>query len=111
MIDPTKGVPPHLVEQASEESYERFRMQLLETIETLLRDFEMTWDDLAAKTRESSYTQPGGGAFMPYASGGDLRAFIGGGNDLCISQINDVFSWFSMEPYILARPRYPWIKI
>lgn len=105
MIDPNKGASQNLLDRLREGSYERFHTQLLEAIETLLNDFEMDWDDLAEKLHWplSEYRVP-----IRYLTGQEIKQIIG--DDLSSDELNDIAAAFSAEPYIIFRPRFPWIE-
>lgn len=95
MTDPNKGVTPNVLARLKKASYERFLIELLIGIEQLLRDFDMTWDDLADRI----YPTKGWGLV--------LKKQVGDG-ELSLSELNDIAHIFSTEPYLIFRPRFPW---
>lgn len=96
MIDPNRNTSPDVLVRLRDESYERMQSQLLVAIETLLTEFQMTWDDLAVKL---GCDRSGGGSLVRSAM-----------TDLTPDALNDIAHVFSMEPYIIFRPRQPWTK-
>jgi hypothetical protein len=97
MIDANKGASEETLRRFKEASYERFRIELIASIERLLDDFEMTWDDLAKKLMWFSLT----GSGVKDRLGG---AYIG------VEELNEIAHVFSAEPYIIFRPRFPYIN-
>lgn len=113
MIDANKGCTEETLRRFKDASYERFRIELIKAIEQLLVDFEMDWDDLAEKLQwrvqdGSIFTA----AFGPNMTGDQVRQHIGGCSIVPsdIGELNDIAHVFSMEPYILFRPRLPYIN-
>jgi hypothetical protein len=115
MIDANKGASEETLRRFKEASYERFRIELIASIERLLDDFEMTWDDLAEKLQWKQhdgtiYTA----CFGPLLGGAGVKKYIGGESvtpfDLDIKELNEIAHVFSAEPYIIFRPRFPYIN-
>jgi len=102
MIDANKGASEEVLRRLKEESYERFRIQLYEAVRKLLFDFEMTWKDLADKL---SWQSPFGGV----CTGDEIKKIVGS-LSLRVEEINQIAHCFSSEPYVIFRPRQPWIK-
>lgn len=101
-IDANKGTSSEVLVQLKVASYERFRVEIVKAVEQLLVDFEMEYDDLAEKLCWGSVDGS-------YLSGEQIRREIGIG-PLSIKHLNDIAHVFSMEPYILFRPRLPYIN-
>lgn len=101
MIDPNRGASRSVLDRHREASYERFRIELFEAVKSLLRDFEMTWDDLADRLCWNQYGK--------YFRGDRVRGEIGSGL-LSAKELNDIAHVFSAEPYVLFRPRAPWVQ-
>lgn len=95
MIDANKGANEETLRRLRDESLERLCLELLKSIEQLLTDFEMTWDDLAEKLGFSRACGP----YVKSMFGGDAM-------DVCL--LNSIAHIFSTEPYIIFRPRFPW---
>lgn len=96
MTDPNQGDSVEVLEQRKLASYERFRIEIFNTVEKLLEDFEMTWKDLAEKLNWS------------FGTGEDIKEFVGGDQLFTLADLNDIAHVFSAEPYIIFRPRKPW---
>lgn len=96
MIDANKDTSDEVLRRLREGSYERFRLQLFKAVEQLLADFEMTWDDLAT--------------VIGYGTGGFFKNALGTTNSLTLTDLNEIAAVFSAEPYIIFRPRKPWIQ-
>lgn len=101
MIDPNRGASQSVLDRHREASYERFRIELFEAVKSLLRDFDMTWDDLADRLAWPSNET--------YQSGDGVREAIGQ-QDLSLEELNEIAHVFSAEPYIIFRPRAPWVQ-
>ena len=96
MVNPNREASEDVLRRLKEASYERLRVELKCSIELLIRDFDMTWDDLAKLLKLKR-------------SGIGLREYIGM-NSLTLEELNALAHVFSCEPYILFRPREPWTK-
>ncbi len=79
-----------------EASYKRFRIELFNAVEKLLEDFEMTWDDLAEKLDWG-------------VKGVEMKGWIGV-DYLDLRELNENAHRFSAGPYMIFRPRKPWIQ-
>jgi len=95
MIDPYKGISEEVKERHKEAAYERYRIELIKSIEQLLSDFEMTWDDLSNMLKLKR-------------NGQQLKRYIGI-NELKDIELNAIAHVFSTDLYIIFRPRAPWI--
>ena len=91
MIDANRGATEETLRRLQAESYERFRLELFKSVEQLLADFEMTWDDLAGKAM----------------TGKQLKEIVGSGN-IDLENLNEIAAVFSAEPYVIFKPRLPW---
>jgi len=98
MIEANRGASEDSLRRAKEESYERFKLQMLEAIERQLEHFEMTWDDLAARLCWSS----------PPMTGQEVKKKVGD-NGTTDEMLNDIAHVFSAEIYMIFRPRWPWV--
>jgi len=96
MIEANRGQTEEVLLALKAESYERFRIQVFQGIDMLLKDFEMNWDDLAKKLGLRR-------------SGESLKHYVGTCS-LRVEEINAIAHIFSAEPYLIFRPRFPWTK-
>jgi len=99
MIDPNRGASADVLAQHKAQSYERFRLELFEAIKSLLKDFDMTWDDLAMQVLFPNGTR--------YMTGVELRQRVGS-EEIGLSEVNAIAHVFSAEPQVIFRPRAPW---
>lgn len=102
MIDPNQGASPEALDRLRQESFERTQVQIIQAIEKQLEDYQMTWDDLAAKLQ------------WPFRNedtlcDGQIIKQLAGDVALSIVDLNDIAAVFSAEVYIIFRPRFPWI--
>ncbi|KKK65887.1 hypothetical protein LCGC14_2969590, partial [marine sediment metagenome] len=51
MINPNRSTSESVLRRLKEASYERMRVELKCSIELKMKDFDMTWDDLAEKLK------------------------------------------------------------
>ncbi len=91
-MNPNQEASEDVLRRLKEASEERMRVELKCSVELLLKDFDMTWDDLG---RLLGTTTP--------------KMDIIQGN-LNLLDLNNLAHIFSTEPYIIFRPRLPWIK-
>jgi len=99
MINPNSGVTEETLRRLSDASYERFRLQLIESLSMLMNDFQMTWDDLADKLGQRGENR-----------GDELKKIIGYG-DVSLADLNAIAHVFSTEPYLIFKARFPWTQI
>jgi len=92
MINPNRDTSEDVLRRLKEASYERMRIELKNSIELLMKDFDMTWVDLG---RLLGTTDP-------------KRDIIQG--NLNLFDLNTLAHIFSCEPYIIFRPREPWVQ-
>ena len=99
MINPNRATSEDVLRRLKEASYERMRNELKCSVELLLKDYDMTWDDL------------GDLAGLGRASnrGHQAKYNVAWGN-MSLKQLNFLAHIFSCEPYIIFRPREPWTK-
>jgi len=93
MINPNQQTSEDVLRRLKEASYERTRNELKCSIEILLKDFGMDWNDLErlllTNTPKKDIIQ----------------------RELTLTQLNEIAHVFSTELYIIFRPREPWVKI
>jgi len=99
MIDPTRDTTPETLRRLQDASFERFHRSLMDAIEQMLIDFEMTWEDL---TKKANLRRGGEGVLS-------LKEYVGK-SPLTMEELNAIAAAFSAEPYILFRPRFPWTQ-
>ena len=97
MINPNRATSEDVLRRLKEASYERMRVELKCTIELLMKDFDMTWDDVAEKLERGTF-------------GHEVKEILIGHPKLNLADLNDIAHIFSCEPYIIFRPREPWTK-
>ncbi|KKN18108.1 hypothetical protein LCGC14_0959150 [marine sediment metagenome] len=103
MKNPNRGASKDLLQRYKEASYERMRVELKCSVELLMRDFDMTWDDLGRLLGMSFAPSRG----MSRADKIKWKVVDG---RMTLSDLNTLAHLFSCEPYIIFRPRLPWIK-
>ncbi len=96
MTNPNRGASDEVLDQLKAASYERFRLELINSIEQLLKDFDMTWNDLSEAIWGTRY-------------GVAMKKYVGDGS-MTLSQLNAIAHVFSSEPYLIFRPRFPWTQ-
>ncbi len=103
MINPNRATSEEVLRRLKEASYERMRVELRCTVELLIKDFDMTWDDLGRLLGMEQKEWQG-------RSRADVakRKIIQG--SLTLNDLNALAHIFSTEPYIIFRPRNPWIQ-
>ena len=104
MINPNRQTSEDVLRRLKEASYERMRVELKCSIELLMRDFDMTWDDLGRLLGEETRTLGNGPSRADRAK---WRVVQG---QITLVEVNALAHLFSMEPYILFHPREPWTK-
>lgn len=92
MINPNRNTSEDVLRRFKEASYERMRVELKCSVELLLQDFSMSWQDLES-------------LLMTNTPKKDIVQ-----DELTLRQLNEIAHLFSCEPYILFRPREPWVK-
>lgn len=104
MVNPNRNTSEDTLRRLKEASYERVRVELKCSVELLMKDFEMTWDDLGKLLGEEERT-PGNGPSR--AESAKWKVVQG---QITLVELNLLAHIFSTEPYIIFRPREPWIK-
>ena len=104
MTDPNRNTSEEVLRRLKEASYERMLVELKCSIELKMRDFDMTWDDLG----QLLGWEPTGETDIETRADRVRNYVIGGG--LFLSDLNELAHIFSCEPYIIFRPREPWVK-
>jgi hypothetical protein len=96
MINANRDTSEEVLQQHKQESYERFRVDFANAVEQKLLDFEMTWEDLSEQLDwECTADEVKATVKMAMFTAEDM---------------NDIAHVFSCEPYIILRPRLPWIQ-
>ncbi len=104
MINPNRDTSEEVLRRLKEESYERMRVELLNSVEAKMRDYSMNWDDIGRlleienRPREHGITR------------GDTAKFRVVQGEMTLAELNALTHIFSCEPYLIFRPREPWIK-
>ena len=104
MINPNRATSEDVLRRLKEASYERMRVELKCSIELLLKDYDMDWDDLGRLLGEEERTPDNGPSRAERAR---WRVVQG---QITLVELNALAHIFSTEPYILFRPREPWTK-
>ena len=105
MINPNQSTSEDVLRRLKQASYERMRVELKCSIELLLKDFDMTWDDLG---RLLGMREHPNGPNKPSRAVKTKGIVIQG--KYTLEELNALAHIFSCEPYIIFRPRLPWIK-
>ena len=101
MTNPNRDTSEEVLRRLKEASYERVRVELKCSIELLMKDFDMTWDDLACMFGMETWCGERRRAAV-------LKDRIIQGQ-ITLEDLNLLAHFFSTEPYIIFRPRLPWI--
>lgn len=104
MINPNRETSETVLRRLKEASYERMRVELLNTVELLMKDFDMTWDELG----ELLGFEPTGKTDTETRADRVRWHITQGG--MYLTELNALAHIFSAEPYIIFRPRMPWTK-
>ena len=104
MINPNRDTSEDVLRRLKEASYERMRNELKCSVELLMKDFNMNWDDFGKLLGEEART-PGNGPSR--AERAKWRVVQG---QITLVELNALAHLFSCEPYIIFRPREPWTK-
>ena len=97
MTNPNQGTSEDVLRRLKEASYERIRVELKCSIELKMKDFDMNWNDLGQID------------WLRLFNPGNIKEAVIQG-EITLSQLNDLAHIFSCEPYIIFRPREPWVK-
>lgn len=104
MINPNRQTSEDVLRRLKEASYERMRVELKCSIELKMKEFGMDWDKLG----ELLGFGPTGETDVETRADRVKGHVIQGG--MFLSELNAVAHIFSCEPYIIFRPREPWVK-
>lgn len=104
MKNPNQNTSEDVLRRLKEASYERLRVELKCSVELLMKDFKMTWDDLGRLLGEEERT-PGNGPSVA-----DRAKWRVGYGQITLVELNALAHIFSTEPYLIFRPREPWVK-
>ena len=104
MINPNRQTSEEVLRRLKVASYERVRVELKNSVELLMKDFDMTWDDLGQLLGEETRT-PGNG---PSRAERTKWSVVQG--QITLVELNALAYLFSTEPYIIFRPREPWTQ-
>lgn len=104
MVNPNRNTSEEVLRRLKEASYERMRVELKCSVELLMKDFDIDWDDLG---RLLGF-EPAGE--MDVQTRADRVRFHVLDSGLFLSDLNELAHVFSTEPYIIFRPRSPWTK-
>ena len=99
MINPNRATSEDVLRRLKEASYERVRVELKCSVELLMKDFDMTWDDIG-RLLEIRHGESRAAIAKQYVVQGYMS----------LSTLNTLAHIFSAEPYIIFRPREPWTK-
>ena len=103
MTNPNRDTSEDVLRRLKEASYERMRVELKCSVELLMRDFDMDWDDLGRLLGMKEKIWQG------RTRGEVVRNKIIEGS-LTLNDLNALAHLFSCEPYLIFRPREPWVK-
>lgn len=103
MKNPNQRASKSVLERLKEASNERMRVELKNSIELKMKDYDMTWDDLA-QLLGMIERKPG---YMVVSRADKLKQRIIGGR-VTLNDLNTLTHLFSCEAYIIFRPRFPW---
>jgi len=101
MINPNRETSEDVLRRLKSASYERMRVELKCAIELKMEEFDMTWDDLG---RLLGIDVEENLIWEQYAREHIIE------EGMSLEELNDIAHIFSCEPYILFRPREPWVK-
>ncbi len=104
MKNPNRATSEEVLRRLKEASYERMRVELKCSVELLMKDFDMTWDDLG----ELLGFWPTGETDVQTRADRVREHIVQGG--IFLNELNAIAHVFSCEPYIIFRPREPWTK-
>ena len=103
MKNPNRGATEDVLRRLREGSYERMRVELLVSVELLMKDFKMTWDDTGRLLKVIDDPR------RSRTRADIIKDKIVQGQ-VTLRDLNTLAHLFSCEPYIIFRPRLPWIK-
>lgn len=103
MKNPNENTSEDVLRRLKEGSYERMRTELKCSVELLMKDFEITWDDMGRLLGMKKKMLNG----MSRVDRIKWQTIQG---RLTLHDLNTLAHLFSCEPYIIFRPRLPWTK-
>lgn len=103
MLNPNKGTSEEVLRRLKEGSYERMRVELKNSVESKMRDFGMSWDDVGRLLGIAIRPQ----GYEP--SRGDTAKWQVIQGEINLTDLNALTHLFSCEPYVIFRPRDPWV--
>lgn len=101
MINPNRATSEDVLRRLKEASYERMRVELKCSIELKMKEFDMDWNDLGRLLGIDVDENP---KWERYARQHIIE------EGMSLEELNDIAHIFSCEPYIIFRPREPWVK-
>lgn len=104
MINPNRDTSEDVLRRLKEASYERMRVELKCSVELKMQEFKMTWDDIGRLLGMETRT-PGNGPSR--AESAKWKVVHG---QITLVELNVLTHIFSCEPYVIFRPRSPWVK-
>ena len=105
MINPNRQTSEDVLRRLKEASYERMRVELKCSIELLMKDFDMDWDNLGRLLgMKKKFYGP-----RKLLRADIIRERVIQGQ-VTLNDLNTLAHIFSTEPYIIFRPREPWTK-
>lgn len=104
MINPNRNTSEDVLRRLKDESYERMRIELFNSVELKMKEFGMNWDDLGRLAGLNERTPGNGPSRADEAKWGVVQGL------LTLKELNVIAHLFSCEPYIIFRPRDPWVK-
>ena len=102
MINPNRNSSEDVLRRLKAASYERMRIELKNSIEILMRDFDMSWNDVGRLLGMKGIEK--NPMWESYAKENIIE------EGMSLEELNELAAVFSCEPYIIFRPREPWTK-
>ena len=101
-INPNRATSEDVLRRLKEASYERMRVELKNSVELKMKDFDMTWDDLGRLLGMKGIEK--NPMWEEYAREHIIE------EGMSLEDLNEITAIFSCEPYIIFRPREPWTQ-
>uniref|UniRef100_A0A6M3K801 Uncharacterized protein n=1 Tax=viral metagenome TaxID=1070528 RepID=A0A6M3K801_9ZZZZ len=102
MINPNRETSEDVLRRLKEASYERMRIELKNSIEMLMEDFGMTWNDVGRLLGMRGIEK--NPMWEKYAKQNIIE------EGMTLEELNDIAHIFSCDPYVIFRPRFPWTR-
>jgi len=102
MINPNRGTSSDVLERLKTASYERMRVELKNSVELLMKDFGMSWNDLGRLLGMKGIEK--NPMWESYAKENIIE------EGMSLEELNELAHIFSTELYIIFRPRNPWVN-